>query len=157
MPKTQEHWDHHFLRKARLIAEDNATCLRGKTAAIIVYDNRDVSSGYNGAPPGITECQELGECTLIDGHCARCNHAELNAFINALSVGVKVPRGSTVYTLLESCLACTRCIIGTRCITRVVWQEPYFSAGHGNEQERALVQEMIEQSGFQWEQLREGA
>lgn len=77
------------------IAKDVAsrsTCLRRHYGAIIVKDDRIVSTGYNGSPRGEINCCDLGECKRIQNNVPHnsgdysdcCSvHAEQNAIIHA--------------------------------------------------------------------------
>jgi dCMP deaminase len=40
---------------------DRVTCTRGKCAAIFTVDNAIVSTGYAGAPPGLSHCTDVGD------------------------------------------------------------------------------------------------
>jgi dCMP deaminase len=51
--------DSLFVEMAELWSR-RSTCLRGHTAAVIVRDRRPISVGYNGAPPGLPHCTEVG-------------------------------------------------------------------------------------------------
>ena len=48
-----------YLETAELFA-DLSTCLRGNVGCVIVKENRIISTGYNGAPPGMVHCTEVG-------------------------------------------------------------------------------------------------
>lgn len=51
--------DHMFMEMAE-IASMRGTCDRAYVGAVIVIENRPVSCGYNGAPPGHKHCTEVG-------------------------------------------------------------------------------------------------
>lgn len=60
-------WDDYYLRIADDVAL-RADCTRRKVGAVLVAkDNRIVSTGYNGSPPGKPGC-------LSDGACPRGRH-----------------------------------------------------------------------------------
>lgn len=69
----------------------DSTCLRRQYGAVIVKDNRVVSTGYNGAASGCTECTNIGTCFRIKNNIPHgkeyesCQsvHAEMNAIIQA--------------------------------------------------------------------------
>lgn len=89
------------------------TCKRSKVGAVIVRDGRIVSTGYNGSPPGEPHCLDVG-CEMIDGHCARCVHAESNAIAFAARHGIST-EGATIYVYgwitggdLGICHACSK-------------------------------------------------
>jgi len=62
-----------FKKIVREISE-LSTCAFRKVGAIIVKDNRIVAEGYNGAPSGMIECQEVDK--LIDGKLTKEKLAE---------------------------------------------------------------------------------
>ncbi len=53
--------DEYFMAMAELVAE-RSTCLRRKVGAVLVKDKMVLSTGYNGAPKGLSHCEELGGC-----------------------------------------------------------------------------------------------
>ena len=83
-------WDSYFMGIAKLVRErsEDPCC---KVGACIVKDNKIISTGYNGAPRGETNCCERGECwralnNIPHGEkyeaCVSV-HAEQNAIISA--------------------------------------------------------------------------
>ena len=72
-------WDRYFIRIAKEVAS-RSTCPRAAVGAVIVKDNHIISTGYNGAVPGKPHCEDEG-CNVMDGHCQRAVHAEINAII----------------------------------------------------------------------------
>lgn len=62
-------WDEYFLGIAEAVAA-RADCTRSKVGAVIVKNNRIVSTGYNGSPVGEPGC-------LTDGACPRGKHYEV--------------------------------------------------------------------------------
>lgn len=52
-------WDTYFLELAHLVSK-RSTCLRRKVGAVIVKDKHILSTGYNGAPKGISHCDVTG-------------------------------------------------------------------------------------------------
>ena len=115
--------DHtSFLNIAREIAKAS-TCTRGNVGAVIVQDRRIVSTGYNGAPPGMPHCTEVG-CDvrtvdkstypepplLIEMGCQRAIHAELNAIAWAARHGVATD-GGIMYATHGPCLKCAQAIL----------------------------------------------
>ena len=57
-------WDEYFMKIAEATAA-RSNCCRRHVGAVIVKDNRIISTGYNGTPRGIKNC--------FDGGCPRCN------------------------------------------------------------------------------------
>ena len=100
-----------------------STCLRRQYGAIIVASDEIIATGYNGAPTGRKNCDELGRCTrqelqIPSGQryeLCRAVHAEENAIISAAR---KEMLGSTLFLvgrdaqsgeLLSSTTPCTLC------------------------------------------------
>lgn len=80
---------HGYLEIARAVAM-RSTCLNKKYGAIVVKDDEIVSTGYNSAPRGMTDCIARGECPRIkyniprgtNYHYCYSVHAEMNALIS---------------------------------------------------------------------------
>jgi len=102
---------------ARIVAT-RASCDRLHAGAVLVNNNRIVSTGYNGSPPGLEQCDESGHL-LEDGHCVRTIHGEHNALLQAAIIGGASTKGSTLYSLYSPCIHCAKYIIAAG-ITRVV-------------------------------------
>ena len=100
--KERPSWDSYFLEIALVVAK-RATCIRRCYGAVIVQNNRIISTGYCGAPRGEKNCIDG------DGHCERNRlgygpgegydhcvsvHAEQNAIINADTHKME---GATIY------------------------------------------------------------
>jgi len=114
-------WDEYFLTISFIVAI-RSTCTKACHGAIIVKDNLIISTGYNGAPKKSKHCLEVG-CKMIDGHCLRARHAEVNAIVNGLSNRVNLI-GSTIYITGTPCIECTKSIIREG-ISRVVVYKDY--------------------------------
>lgn len=100
------------------IVSTRATCDRLHTGAVLVKDNRIVSTGYNGAPPALEHCDDAGHL-LEEGHCVRTIHGEHNALLQAAVVGGASTKGATLYTLYSPCIHCAKYTAAAG-ITRVV-------------------------------------
>lgn len=89
-------WDTYWFAQAELAAT-RGTCLRAKVGAVIVepVEHRLLSQGYNGAPAGEPHCLDVG-CDVVDDHCQRALHAEVNAIAWAAKHGISI-RGATIY------------------------------------------------------------
>ena len=57
VPRSEREWDLHYLQVAGSMSE-MSKCASRQIAAIIAVDNRIVAAGYNGAPPGVSLCQD---------------------------------------------------------------------------------------------------
>lgn len=119
-------WDEYFLQLARLVAS-RSTCLRRQVGAVLVKNERIISTGYNGAPRGLKHCLEIGCLREKEGipsgqryELCRGVHAEQNAIINAALYGVAT-EGAIIYCTNQPCIICARMIINAG-ITKVVHQ-----------------------------------
>ncbi len=113
-----------------------STCLRRKYGAIIVKNDEILSTGYNGAPRGRVNCNELGYCNreqlrIPSGQryeLCRSVHAEANAIISAsrrdmlgatLYLAGRDMKSGSIIESPSSCSMCRRLIINAG-ISRVV-------------------------------------
>jgi dCMP deaminase len=99
-------------------------------AALIVKDKRIISTGYNGTPRGVRNCNEGGcpRCnsfadsgTKLD-ECV-CSHGEENAIVQASYHGISI-KDATIYTTFSPCLMCTKMIINSGML-EVVYNSNY--------------------------------
>ncbi|KAL7414264.1 cytidine deaminase-like protein [Mrakia frigida] len=103
-------WDNYFMTLASL-ASLRSNCMKRRVGAILVREKRIVSTGYNGTPRGMRNCNE--------GGCGRCNrgearggglnlcvclHAEENALLEAGRERVGLT--ATLYCNTCPCLPC---------------------------------------------------
>jgi dCMP deaminase len=70
-------WHNYWLDVADVIAT-RATCPRLRVGCVITLHNKIMTTGYNGAPSKSNHCTEVG-CDILDNHCLRVIHAEINA------------------------------------------------------------------------------
>ena len=122
-------WDHYFMDIAKVVAT-RSNCCRRQVAAVIVKDKRIISTGYNGTPRGIKNCNEGGcpRCNNLVESGTRldeclCSHAEENSITQAAYHGVSV-KGGTIYSTFAPCLMCTKMIINSG-ISEVVYNLGY--------------------------------
>ncbi len=126
-------WDEYFIKIAKLVAS-RSNCSSRQVGSLIVKDKMIVSTGYNGTPRGIKNCDE--------GGCARCEdrkngkissgerldecicvHAEENALLQAAYNGVSL-KDAVLYTSLCPCRYCAKHIINAG-IKKVYYSENY--------------------------------
>jgi dCMP deaminase len=106
-----------------LAVRERADCRGQKVGAVIVVEDRIVSTGYNGTPTKMVNCS--------DGGCVRCLnrekkypsgtgydlcicvHAEQNAIISAARFGISI-QGATVYTTTQPCFGCLKEMLQAR-------------------------------------------
>lgn len=118
--------DQNFLRIAREIAT-GSKCVSTHVGALIVKDNRIISTGYNGTPAGYINCCDYWKGQYTPEHhdwsAAHEIHAEMNAVLWAARQGQKI-EGATLYCTLEPCLNCAKHMVGAG-IKRIVFASKY--------------------------------
>ncbi|SDY50861.1 dCMP deaminase [Evansella caseinilytica] len=101
-------WHQYFMAQSHLLAL-RSTCTRLMVGATIVRDKRIIAGGYNGAISGGVHCIDEG-CYVIDNHCVRTIHAEINALLQCAKFGVAT-EGAEVYVTHFPCLNCCKALI----------------------------------------------
>jgi len=138
-PTPRPSWDEYFLSLVDAAAA-RASCDRGRSGAVFVRDRDVLATGYVGAPPGLSDCYEVGhQLQTVVGvdsagrpyrtektHCVRTIHAEQNGIIRAARNGVSL-RGATIYCTMEPCVSCAMSLIGLE-VPRVVAKNAYHGA-----------------------------
>lgn len=123
-------WDEYFLSIARAVAT-RADCTRSRHGAVIVKNNRVISTGYNGSPPGGGSCLK-GECprgrkdyteapSNVGGY-SDC--IALHCEQNAISFGnYEQMQGGTIYIAggKPPCSMCEKLITAAG-LVRCVWE-----------------------------------
>ena len=109
-------WDEYFLKLA-MLASERATCPRMHVGCVLVKEKFVLATGYNGSLPGKPHCEDVG-CLIVDNHCVRTNHAEINVLVQATTHGVNV-KDATAYITNMSCTSCAKALIAAG-IKRVV-------------------------------------
>ena len=123
-------WDEYFMEIVEVV-KTRSTCLRRQVGAVIVKDNRIITTGYNGAPSHLKHCTELGGCQrqrlgIPSGQrheLCRALHAEQNAMLQAAKLG-NTTEGATVYVNIQPCVMCATMLINAG-IVRVVYKGEY--------------------------------
>jgi dCMP deaminase len=118
-PYVRPNWTEYFMKMAYLAAE-RSTCLRHHVGAVIVKNNRVVSTGYNGAAAGTKDCTELGclrdQMGIASGtrhEICRAIHAEQNAIIQASLTGTST-EGATIYSTHSPCIICAKMVVNSK-------------------------------------------
>ena len=123
----REGWDTYYMRIAAEV-KTRSTCTRRQVGAVAVDTrHRVITTGYNGAPSGMTHCtqescvrrqmnipsgQQLDLCKAI--------HAEGNIVLEA---GSRL-KDATIYCTNQPCTSCFKLLFGAG-VKRIVWQEFY--------------------------------
>lgn len=100
-------WDEYFLKLA-MLASERSTCPRMHCGCVLVKDRFVLATGYNGSLPGHPHCDDVG-CLIVDNHCVRTNHAEMNALVQAAIHGVNT-NGAAAYITNMSCTTCAKAL-----------------------------------------------
>lgn len=93
------------------VVSSRSNCIRRAVGALIIVDQRIISTGYNGTPFGVKNCDE-GGCPRCSSKKTRhqgyatclCVHAEQNALLLAARQGTAT-NGATLYVTLRPCLS----------------------------------------------------
>lgn len=101
-------WDSYFMLSALFLAS-RSTCSRAQVGTLLVKDKRIIASGYNGSVHGEEHCDDVGHL-MVDNHCIRTVHSEVNAVTQCAKFGVET-KDSTVYVTHFPCLNCTKTLI----------------------------------------------
>lgn len=123
-------WDEYFMEIAEIV-KTRSTCLRRQVGAVIVKDNRIITTGYNGAPSGLRHCTDIGGCERERLHIpsgqrhelCRALHAEQNAIIQAATLGQSI-EGASIYITHQPCVICAKMIVNAG-IERIIVKEGY--------------------------------
>ena len=105
-----------YMMNIALTVRSRANCKGSKVGAVLARDGHIVSTGYNGTPHNMPNCDE--------GGCVRCSdrkkfpkgtaydlcicvHAEQNALLSAARFGISV-EGSLLYSTIRPCFSCAK-------------------------------------------------
>ena len=135
---------------ARAVREA-ANCLGSQVGAVLVVEDRIVSTGYNGTPSGFTNCLDGGCVRCRDRHLLAegraeemadpehvpgrgldrciCVHAEQNTLLAAARFGMRA-EGATLYSTLSPCFGCLKEAIQAG-VRRIVYELAYPAAADG--------------------------
>lgn len=117
--------DEYFMEMVEVVAK-RSTCVRRSVGCVIVDSNdRIMSTGHNGVPPGITHCTDKpctgAKCEPGTGlDLCWATHAEINAIMFCPDV-MKI---GTIYVSCVPCMQCVKAILTTSA-KRVVYKEGY--------------------------------
>ena len=126
-------WDDYFLSIAYTVAS-RSSCLTRQIGAILVQGKQIISTGYNGTPKGIKNCNE-GGCVRCGNRMkglvasgesldkCSCCHAEENAIVQAALHGIRT-EDTTLYTTFVPCTTCAKMAINAG-VKRIVASEDY--------------------------------
>ncbi|MBU0612693.1 dCMP deaminase family protein [Patescibacteria group bacterium] len=155
--ETEKHirpsWDDYFMAIVRIVGT-RSTCDRLHAGAVLVKDKRIISTGYNGSPPGLPHCDEVGHL-MEEGHCVRTVHAEHNTILQAATVSGTNTKGSTMYTKYSPCIHCSKYIV-TAGVKRVVMGKVYRNSKVIDYLKEAGIEVEVYEESEEWQkQLQE--
>ncbi|KAF2195628.1 hypothetical protein K469DRAFT_699213 [Zopfia rhizophila CBS 207.26] len=121
-------WDQYFMQLADLAAH-RSNCMKRRVGCVVVREKRVISTGYNGTPRGMTNCNEGGcpRCNNasragVDLSTCLCLHAEENALLEAGRD--RIGEKSILYCNTCPCLTCSVKITQVG-ISEVVYNQGY--------------------------------
>lgn len=111
-----------FIEIAKTVAK-RATCFRLNVGAVVVHDNRIVSIGYNGSPPGEPHC--TGHTCAGASQCKQTIHAEVNALNYITAIYDQEDVEFDLYVTDSPCVDCANHILADSRVRRVFFATPY--------------------------------
>ena len=125
-------WDYRYMDMAQLVGKWS-NCARDSrhVGSVAVRDKRVVCTAYNGAPVGVANCQERGECLRLklDIKSAKSPeicysvHSEQALICNAARQGLTLV-GTVVYSTHQPCVICLKMLINAG-VERIVYKNEY--------------------------------
>jgi dCMP deaminase len=129
---TRSSWDTVWADVARAVSR-RSSCDRAQVGAVIVKNNRVVSTGYNGPASGYPADTSLG-CQnwclraaggvpdMVSGYGYACPsvHAEANALLHASRTDVE---GATIYVTHAPCADCAK-LVSASGVARLIILQP---------------------------------
>lgn len=121
--------DQYFMELAEIVSK-RSTCVKRKVGAVLVKVNHILSTGYNGAPSGLTHCtkETCVRQNLKEGeHPELCRgvHSEVNCIIQAALHGTAIDGDTTLYCTTFPCMSCLKLLINAK-VKRIVYKEGYY-------------------------------
>ncbi|VVB53664.1 tRNA-specific adenosine deaminase [uncultured archaeon] len=114
-------WEEYFIGIAEAVSR-RSTCDRAYVGAVVVKGKRILATGYNGSVSGLPHCSELGH-EMVDGHCVRTIHAEMNAMVMAAKHGISID-GADMFITHFPCYSCFKALANVG-IKRIYYKNAY--------------------------------
>ncbi|KAJ5721142.1 histidine biosynthesis bifunctional protein hisB [Penicillium malachiteum] len=137
--RLRPNWDQYFMQLASLAAQ-RSNCMKRRVGCVLVRERRVISTGYNGTPRHLANCNEGGcpRCNRGDGggvglSTCLCLHAEENALLEAGRERIR--EGAILYCDTCPCLTCTVKI------AQVGISEVVYSQGYNMDKDSAAILE----------------
>jgi dCMP deaminase len=121
-PRTRRPNRSEYYMGIALAVRRRANCVGNRVGAVLVREDRIISTGYNGTPQHMRNCDEGGceRCANRDAYPTTkgydvciCVHAEQNALLSAARFGIPV-EGAVLYTTLRPCFNCAKELLQAR-------------------------------------------
>jgi dCMP deaminase len=145
-------WNDYYINIAWVVSS-RSSCIRRAVGALIVMDKRIVSTGYNGTPFGVRNCDEGGCPRCASDTPAQagydwclCVHAEQNAIALAARQGTAT-EGASLYVTLRPCLGCLKEAVQAG-IREIIYDQPF----DYDPDLEAAYQSLLSQSGIRMRQ-----
>jgi dCMP deaminase len=151
-------WNDYFMIMAK-VAASRSVCNSRPVGCVLVKDNQILSTGYNGPPPKMKHCSEIGGDN--NKYCHRrkmgvtvaqkqdvcqASHAEINAVAMAARSGISI-HGATLYITLNPCLVCLKAL-RVAGIVHIIYEFKYDHNPDGDFD--TMVKQMGFENCFQW-------
>ncbi len=113
--------NEYYMRIA-IAVRSRADCIGNRVGAVLILDDRIISTGYNGTPAQMRNCTEGGcqRCLNRDKYSSGtgydlciCVHAEQNAILSAARFGIAT-EGAVVFSTMRPCFGCTKELLQAR-------------------------------------------
>ena len=113
--------NEYYMRIAMAV-RSRADCIGNRVGAVLILDDRIISTGYNGTPAQMRNCTEGGcqRCLNRDKYTSGmgydlciCVHAEQNAILSAARFGIAT-EGAVVFSTMRPCFGCTKELLQAR-------------------------------------------
>jgi len=141
-------WHTYFMKQVYLVAEKSKDP-RTKIGAVLVKDNRVISTGYNGFPIGVNDLEE--RYVNRETKYKFIVHSEHNAILSCARFGVS-SLNSTLYTNAYPCNDCMKAIIQGGIIKIIIHKQyPKMSNMLNFNNIHEISKQMSEESGIEVE------
>lgn len=135
-------WKQYFMMQALVIAQ-RSTCNRALVGSVLVKNNRIIGTGYNGSVSGQLHCDDVGH-QMVDGHCVRTIHSEMNAIIQCAKFGVST-ENTEIYVTHFPCYNCCKSLLQAG-VKKINYYFDY--------RDNPLAMQLLHDSGVPYEQIK---
>lgn len=126
-----------------LVIAQRSTCNRALVGNVLVKNNRIIGTGYNGSVSGQPHCDDVGHL-MVDGHCVRTIHSEMNSLIQCAKNGVSTS-DTEIYVTHFPCFNCTKALIQAG-VKKINYYYDY--------RDNPLAIQLLKDSGVPYEQIK---